>query len=386
MGSVLDFDDAIIAKKLQQLVVKLCQLPCFEQLKADKVRVIEAGLSQACFYVKYDQKAYFAKYLNVNSIEPLASQIAARHGISPTLIYVEQNWLVTEFIAGQVLDTSPQSDDDKLTITLALLARCHRIPHDSFSKHYKSNHQNLVPEIKSAALSVERAPRKLAEQAIAQTCMPIMALPKLDISATIRQLFQHLEFSDSQMQVLGQLLSALEQNLANTLLEVQDIKQVFCHGDANFSNVILPEDITTKPEKIAHQLIDFECACIAPAEYDLAMLIAVNELDISKVASIYARYQQELKYVNLQLIQQDAQQEKLSRIVDNPMSIIKLRDSNTHLLVTRYYDLCLLINGLWYFLQFQRRKVVKYKTLALKQMMLLALRHPQTNNVIDEMR
>tara|TARA_R110000737_G_scaffold14785_2_gene30928 strand:+ start:4204 stop:5352 length:1149 start_codon:yes stop_codon:yes gene_type:complete len=382
MESVLDFDDSIRGDKLQQLALTLYQLPCFNQYKVDKISVIEAGLSQSCFYVKYDHKAYFAKYLNANSIEPLASQIAAREGLSPKHIYVEQNWLITEFLPGQGLDKGPQSDDDKLTTTLTLLARCHRIPHNSLSGHNKSHYRDLAAtSLSIVALSAERALGQLVTPVIAPTVIP-MTLPTLNISATIRQLCQDIELSAAQAKVLKTLFHSLEQNLANAQQAVQNTKQVLCHGDANFSNVMSVENIAMKADKSDYQLIDFECACIAPVEYDLAMLMAVNNFDIRKMALICACYQQ----VFYRLGKQAHQHEKPHGIVDNLMTNSHKDNAISLPLVTCYYDLSLLINGLWYFLQFQRRKVVKYKTLALKQMMLLALRHPQTNNVIDEMR
>ena len=46
-------------------------------------------------------------------------------------MYVGHNWLITEFIVGEGLDTAIQSEVDKITTMLTLLSRCHRIDYAS---------------------------------------------------------------------------------------------------------------------------------------------------------------------------------------------------------------------------------------------------------------
>ena len=357
----MKFDQAIIDPHQQSLALKLSHLPCFN-LKVDNISVINAGLSQPCFQVNHEDKTYFAKYLIANSIEPLASQLAARDGISPKLIYVGQNWLITEFIEGQGLDNSNQSEEEKLAVTIALLVRCHNIAlSSSKSESNHSNHQNLTQKI---SLTDNQRSKK-------------SYLQNLDISATIKQLLQNIALSSTQHQALKFLVNVFQQNLAETHEILQYTRQVFCHGDANYSNIIALKNETANSENL-YKIIDFECACIAPIAYDLAMLMAVNSIDSSKVEMITSLYQQALTRLN--------QQKKLTDIVDNLAENTEKNDDISLGLVTCYYDFSLLINSLWYLSQYQERKLIKYKILSVKQLMLLATRYPQVNRVLDEMR
>jgi len=353
-GQILDTEHSIISQldtQQQSLVLKLCQLPCFTQHKIVDIRVINLGLSQPCFEIQCDHKNYFAKHIVASSVEPLASLLAASHYISPTPLYVGHNWLVTEFIEGKELKQCQQSEEEKLTVMLTLLARCHCITYDLGNKQY------IVEEV---------MPHPTQQ-----------SLPKLDIAAIIWQLLQNNALSASQEQVLTPLLALLQQNLANTNEKLPNIKQVFCHGDANFSNVIQRKN-NIKNKSNLYQLIDFECACIAPIEYDLAMLMAVNDIDYRKIEMINLCYQQALISLN--------QSENTLKIDGNLTNKVPELVGISMELITRYLDLSFLINGLWYFSQYQARKQLKYKTLAIKQLKALAIRHPQTNLVLDEMR
>lgn len=385
MEIILDFDDAITSDNLQQLALKLSQLPCFDQHKVIGISVIEAGLSQACFYVKYDNKAYFAKYLSANSNEPLANQLAATYGIAPQLMYVGQHWLITEFIVGEGLDKSPQTENEKLAITIALLARCHSIPHDNFSKQNCHHSKYLSLTSSTMALNKKQVLGQVTSKTIAAETS-LLEISILDIASTISQLLQHIALSPIQVQTLKKLAKVLQQNLVNQQRELPNPQGVFCHGDANFSNVISVNNTTVKSVSHDYQLIDFECACIAPIEYDLAMLMAVNELDSSKVSMINLRYIKARNNISKHEVEQVNRPEKSTVIVDNLLGVTMVNANPSNDMVTCYYYLCLTINGLWYFSQYQHRKVVKYQTLAIKQLDLLAIRYPQINILLDEMR
>jgi hypothetical protein len=99
--------------------------------------------------------------------------------------------------------------------------------------------------------------------------------------------------------------------------------------------------------------------------------MAVNSIDSSKVEMITSLYQQALTRLN--------QQKKLTENTQENSDI-------SPLLVTCYYDFSLLINSLWYLSQYQGCKLIKYKILSTKQLMLLAIRHLQVNRLLDEMR
>ncbi|MFT5814204.1 MAG: thiamine kinase-like enzyme [Psychroserpens sp.] len=345
----MTFDYTLNSLTDEQLLHRLRYLPCFAKHTVNNISVIEAGLSQASFHVECEGKSYFAKYLVDNSIEPQVSQLAAAHGFSPKVFYAEQPWLITEFIAGQGLEKSKQLEDEKLLITMSLLIQCHAI-------------SICDEDIKGQTVS--------------------LAIPTLDIPTIISQLLQQLQLSKAQVQALKSLIYLFQQNLIKAHSNVDNTKLVLCHGDANFSNVITTNisHLTgaDKGIKIGYQLVDFECARIAPPEYDLAMLMAVNDIDFSKAAMINTLYQQMNKSLN-----------KTANIVDNVNEHTNKTFETTNnplFLVTCYYDFSFLINALWYFERYQRQQLVKYKILAIKQLMSLAIRHPQANIVLDEMR
>jgi len=345
----LTFDHALHSLTDEKKLHQLRKLPCFAQQTISNISVIEAGLSQASFHVTCEGKSYFAKYLVEHSIETRVSQLTAAHGLSPKVIYAEQRWLITDFIVGQGLEKSQQSEDEKLAIMISLLRQCHTI-----SCHVQDNKEQAV----------------------------LSSVPTLDIPTITRQLLQQLQLSKAQSQTLKPLIFLLQQNLVKACSGVDNTKLVLCHGDANFSNVIASENSLVKgldkDRKMSHQLLDFECARIAPPEYDLAMLLAVNDIDFSKAAMVNSYYQQLNEALN-----------KAGNIVDNVSKHANKAyetTENSLLLVTCYYELSILINALWYFEQYQRQQLVKYKILAIKQLMALAIRHPQVNKVIDEMR
>tara|TARA_R110000744_G_scaffold107699_3_gene204246 strand:- start:4848 stop:5921 length:1074 start_codon:yes stop_codon:yes gene_type:complete len=357
----LKFDQSIIDQQQHSLALELCHLPCFNQLKVDGIRHIDAGLSNPCFHVSYENKSLFAKYLTANSIEPFVSQLAASKEIAPKLVYVGHNWLITEFITGQGLEKSDQSEDEKIAIVIALLTRCHSILDLSISKNSYSNHQELAQKILITDVNVQKQ----------------SYIPNLDISATINQLLQKTKLSVAQDKALQFLLNILQKNLVNTTKLVSNLPLVLCHGDTNFSNVIQLKNDDTSAEPL-YKLIDFECACIAPIEYELAMLMAVNNIGAGKVELIKSFYQQAIISKNLQ--------NKPLDIVDNLASEAQGTYKISNNVVTCYLDFSLLINGLWYMVEYQRRKQLKYKNLAIKQLSILAIRYPQANIVLDEMR
>jgi thiamine kinase-like enzyme len=81
-------------------------------------------------------------------------------------------------------------------------------------------------------------------------------------------------------------LSKIGKSLSNTICSlITDTQRVnvVCHGDLNFTNVLHDNDNTA-------WLIDFECAQLAPPEFDLAMFIAVNNIATQDITHIIAKY------------------------------------------------------------------------------------------------
>ena len=342
------------------LIQKLCQLPCFKNLRADDISIIAAGLSQPCFCVAYNNNKYFAKYLDSKSVEATVAQLAATQGISPDLIYVGHNWLITEFIVGEGLNTASVSESKKIAIMLALISRCHTIDYK------QSNTQHFGLE-KSVGLNLPNDDQITTTQPI----------PTLDILTTIKPLLTNLECDETLKHSLDSLLAVLKHNLSKITNIVLNSEKVLCHGDANFANAMRIKS-EHKSSTALYQLIDFECACIAPREYDIAMLLAVNEIERNKI-----------KTFNLFGLQHKSSAnncENLSEIVDNILGVGQFEANISSDAVTCYYDLSILVNYLWYFTKYQANKQQSYKILAENQMSLLSVCYSQANTILDQMR
>ncbi len=362
-------------EQYKPLIKDLCLLPCFAKRKINNVAVIDSGLSQPCFRVQVDEQQYFAKHITSGDTEILANKLATDYGVAPKLIYAEGDWLISEFLTGELLENCQLSTDKRLTVLLSLLAKCHRLPISL------SNQNNKITNPQSANTA---------------SIYGAFAVPRLAIEQTISQLFQellpqqqevlHKQLSLPQRNSLMEIAQAVLQELAQISTEVGQSHEVFCHGDANFSNVIKLENSTTTDADLRYQLIDFECACIAPIEYELGMLMAVNEIENSKIEWVIAQYSdQQSNQQYWQSISEtyiDNQQVNHTEIVDNLDKMMTLSSNSATTLVTRYYALSLIINGLWYFSKYQQYKAKKYKELANKQFSLLKKQYPETNIVI----
>lgn len=361
--------------KLQ--IEHIYSLPCFKDQLVENVTVINTGLSQPCFHVKCADNEYCAKHL-VNdhhisdSNELLANQLISEQGVSAKLIYAENNWLVTEFISGELLLNCPLNEDEKLNVTLFLLAQCHRIS-------YKQ----------SSLTSVKQE------------------IPQLNIKETITELIKCCQFIPSQAKKLLEITTTTLQEINQIITTAGHLQpDVFCHGDANFSNIIETKKIeeisikgstslnSTNINSMSHimkstpgisnthyKLIDFECACIAPAEYDIAMMMAVNEIDLSML-EIVSRF-----YVKHRLSKQHCYQ-SLPHFIKTGQTTHNSLDSDLEYnvlsikLVTRYYYMSLLINALWYFSQYRQSKEKKYKTLAQQQFIVLSKHYTSVEFII----
>lgn len=236
----------------------LWALPCFTQV--DDISTISIGLSQSCFKVNADNKVYFAKTVTDN-IEVSIAICASKSGLSPEVIYHNQDWLICNFIDSKNLAHSTIDTDKKIKHAIKLMVQCHQL------------------KIKPVELSGV---------------------------AICNALIKNEHYSPSQQIALLQLSELILVPLSNNM------SGVCCHGDLNFSNVLMNQVQST-------WLVDYECAYTAPIEYDLAMLIAVNNLANDKVTIIIEQYEMQ--------------------------SSVKV-DSQ---LLNHYLLFCYFINALWYF-------------------------------------
>ncbi len=218
----------------------LSNLPCF--IHIEQISSITLGLSQRCFKVNADNKVYFAKSIHNNTEVKVASN-AAKQGVSPAVFYHDQHWLITHFIDASNLALSTMNTDDKIDHAIALMARCHQL-----------------------------------------TTKPTQLSPRI----IMNNLINKIHFSAMQNKELSQLAESILVPLehSNNL--------VCCHGDINFSNILIDQEKNT-------WLVDYECACSAPVEYDLAMFIAVNNLTEDKIIAIKEQYERQLYSIKVDI-------------------------------------------------------------------------------------
>lgn len=259
------------------MIESLRSLSCFEHIET--IIPVTSGLSSQCFQVNADDNVFFAKQVS-SSNEAKISLLAAQQNISPKVIHHDKHWLITEFIVGQSAELSQLPIDKQISIALKLMSQCHHI----------------------SAQADELAP-----------------------SAIIDELINKPHFSSRQ----GAELFALAQQITAKLSSAQD--NVCCHGDVNFSNILIgPENKSW--------LVDFECACTAPAEFDLAMFVAVNHIDDKKISMIINQYERQL-----------------------PAIAINVELFNSYLAFAYF------INSLWYYNAYQNLNSLALKKLLTQQ-------------------
>lgn len=346
------------------LIERLLLLPCFASCSVTEIKIFEAGLSQPCFQVKYQGRYYAAKCIADNKGELAANILASEQGIAANIFYSDAHWLINEFLPGNSLDDSLMCQNDKMGIMVKLLAQCHGIDYTSSAK------------VKS------------------------FRLVKLSINDLLFNLLNKVQLPRASYQALKTVIT-YEQSRLTDVIKVTNSQNVFCHGDANFTNAIAVSKTLANGKnnhETAFKLIDFDSACIAPIEYDLAMLLAVNEFEAEHIRLITSLYYQQQLAQNWALSQREKQKNIETTTAANTRSfygneiVDNLADNtqtsmNSHMfLVTRYYSLSLIINGLWYLSYYQLNKGVSYQKRAVKQFSLLKKQHPKTQIVIDEMR
>lgn len=254
----------------------LYALPCFSDIET--IVPIIAGLSSHCFQINADSKTFFAKKITAEN-EVNISLHAASNNLSPQVIYHDQHWLINEFIIGKNLALEPQPIAKKTIIAIKLMAQCHQM-----------------------------------------TVKPIKLKPIMITS----ELIENTSCSNKQKTKLLQTAKQLSAQLEHTK------HLVCCHGDLNFSNILID------PEENAY-LVDFECARAAPAEYDLAMFIAVNNINKNQTSTIIEHY---IKYAQ----------------IDIDLTLFN-----------HFLDFCYFINGLWYTHACHQTKLDKFSLLAKQQ-------------------
>jgi thiamine kinase-like enzyme len=222
----------------------LRDLACFNHVES--INEIASGLSQHCFTVHADDKLYFAKTLHSN-VESKAALSTAKNGLSPAVFYHDQQWLITEFVNGDSLALSEIDKTDKINCAISLMVQCHQ-------------HSAELPEL-----------------------TPVAIIDDLIFSGNFSA-----QKKDEYLRLSKSIIPPLKSS----------VESVCCHGDLNFSNVLVDH-------KKNAWLVDYECACTAPAEYDLAMFIAVNNIAENNISEIIEQYERQspATKINSQLLQ-----------------------------------------------------------------------------------
>lgn len=283
----------------KDLTAEIKKLPCFSAMA--KTTKIEQGCSQPCFYVQDDMHEYFVKRLNPETaeIEVKATTVAAQQLISPKIIFCSNQWLVTEYV-----QVCPSIELGARNATIAsdclnLMIRFHQVDVD---------------------------------------------LPKLNIEQTINTLSSAACVNDKQIDTVSTLRDRLLGSLVNQTVLVP------CHGDVNYSNVLISSN--------RQWLIDYECACLAEPEYDIAMYMAINHISVDQVDSLLKFYQKETQ---------------------NQHGLCDVK-------VTCYLDLSLLINSLWYFGKFKQNNDVNMRNNAFSQLARLTEQQNLAKSLYQQMR
>lgn len=255
------------------LLNSLSALPCFKSVTNSSA--IKGGLSNPCFKVAADNHFYFAKSTSEQRLdnEIKLAKITELEGLSPTIFYYDKQWFISAYIDGDNLAIAKIPLKDKIEISITLMNQFH--------------------------LLTTSNPEKINTKTI----------KILNTIENLNGLFCH-DYQAKLISQLNKLGDEIEALLASEINNNTN-KLVCCHSDINFSNVL-------RDKKQRAWLIDFEYACFAPAEFDVAMFIAVNNIPNSKVNLVIELYEQQ------------------AMLCINPM-LLKL-----------YLLYCYLINGLWY--------------------------------------
>jgi len=286
----------VVAQLLDRAVI--AKFSCFEDNPVVAIERLEAGLSQECYRVQTKKGEFLAKHFRNNQAfkkELAVTKRKSSERIIPELNAFRENWLISEFLQGSMLSELAISFEEKLDIALPLIKRFYSLSHNI------EKHTELFGQIDLAHLIKQ---------------MAVALSNDLDKTLLIEQVLNKFESENH--------LSGYE--------------NVLCHGDLNFNNIMYHHSVKD------WRLFDFESCHLSHIEYDIAMLLAVNEYPITN----------------------------LDQIRDNlliPFPQLSLQ------LVTRYYSVCLLVNALWYLEQTNKKQPLaikdKYQKLSAAQFHLL---------------
>ena len=229
------------------VINSLKSLPCFNEIQA--ISLLVKGLSQTSLKVTTASQVFFAKKLHHDTAITevycalTCSTEDSTQDLSPQVIYHDQQWLVTEFIDGMTLTDSAIEDKIKISTSIALMAKLHKLP--------ISSGKQSIPELNTA-------------------------------QSANRLLTKPVRYLAHQSPILDKVTKCLTLSI-NSLIQASENPNALCHGDINFTNILVDKGKRS-------WLIDFECAHIAPVDFDLAMFIAVNNIPTQQLNELVHNY------------------------------------------------------------------------------------------------
>lgn len=326
------------------LIESIVNHPFFSSFDNTNITQLDKGLSHLCFKVVTTSASYFVKVseskaLSVKDELALLTAVSEAN-LSPSVFYCDKQWLITEFIEGETLFELDIPLKDKIDRAVILMADFHWLSYGQLkplANQVKQSNASNVP---------------------------------LNISEIIESMINEGDFTKQQRQLFASLYASVKQDMPlNTSVD----GQLFCHGDINFNN-ILCDKVNNKS-----YLIDFDCTCLAEPAFDLAMMIAVNELPVEQskqsITTLITQYQDAIHQKKISSVGLSSETQ-ISRVVN----IVP-----TDEVVTRYLMFCYLINGLWYLSNNVKTGNSTYRRLAKSQFTLLNKRFTLNDFALTEL-
>ncbi|KGJ98379.1 hypothetical protein ND16A_0688 [Thalassotalea sp. ND16A] len=234
------------------------------------VNVITAGYSHQCFQVSTTNGQVFLKIFNVGQEQQQLdiSQLASKVGLAPQVLEIcpKLGYLITEFIDAPTLMSVDLGVAEKLQISAELIYQCHQMK---------------------------------------------ARVTRLELSDTLNELLLSAKLPPSSIGKLAAYSASLIQTIT-----IDDKRLVLSHGDVNFNNILVAVN--------KNYLLDWEYCYLAEPEFDLAMCLAINQIDMSLQPGFIKHYQQYLRG-------------------DGRFSHVICPEK-----VTRYHEYSLFINALWF--------------------------------------
>ncbi|MBO9490637.1 phosphotransferase [Endozoicomonas sp. G2_1] len=218
--------------------------------------------------------------------------------LSAKVCYVDRRIIISQFLQGPLLSNPRFTESERLNYSVNALVQLHQLPTSGL---------NQVKKLK---------PKALIDSFLRQ-----MELKRASLPAAHHQFIQQ--------QVIACLDWCLD-HILPLIKHVDDSQLTLCHGDLNFNNLIVDQQSNGR-------LIDFESACLAEVEFDLAMLVAVNLLTDIDLNHLVSQYRESRRNILLKNQGIKCQYQESDDVVCAKK-------------VTRYLFFCYLINGLWFLL------------------------------------